>query len=165
MLVWRRPFGDLPDIKRLRACANKRPRTTTELFSCQGPFSRCPPWVKAEVERRPALVRSSPESRHSPTRRRCSFCAISGIRILREHSPIEHKGQPRRPRRSHYVGPIHTLHACCLRLVLPLPVRTQDSLRGVWLIPASAELSSARHHELLLTHFKSGTCYHETDIR
>jgi hypothetical protein len=36
MLVWRRPFGDLPDIKRLRACANKRPRTTTELFSCQG---------------------------------------------------------------------------------------------------------------------------------
>ncbi len=36
MSVWRRPFGDLPDIKRLRACANKRPRTTTELFSCQG---------------------------------------------------------------------------------------------------------------------------------
>ena len=36
MLVWRRPFGDLPDIKRLRACANKRPRTTTELFSGQG---------------------------------------------------------------------------------------------------------------------------------
>src|SRR6266850_4612707 len=54
-------------------------------------------------------------------------------------------------------GPIHTLHACCLRLVLPLPVRTQDSLRGIWLRPTSAELSSARHHELLLTHFKSGT--------
>src|SRR6266851_8816439 len=58
------------------------------------------------------------------------------------------------------LGPIHTLHACRLRLVLPLSVRTQDSLRTVWLRPASAELSSARHHELLLTHFKSGTCNH-----
>ena len=57
-------------------------------------------------------------------------------------------------------GPIHTLQACYLRLVLPLPVRTQDSLRGVWLRLTSAELASARHHELLLTHFKSGTCNH-----
>jgi hypothetical protein len=56
--------------------------------------------------------------------------------------------------------PIHTLHACCLRLGLPLPVRTQDSLRGVWLRPTSAELSSARHHELLLTHPKSGRRSH-----
>ena len=70
------------------------------------------------------------------------------------------KNPERLAQRNGYRDRVWETRAGTVELRIPKPVRTQDSLRGVWLRPTSAELSSARHHELLLTHFKSGVCNH-----